>query len=75
MDISLNNGDEIEIEERASSEVTEFRGIPVAPEGVAALNPGFDVTPARYVNAIITESGVARPPFIESLELAAKSAR
>jgi methylthioribose-1-phosphate isomerase len=75
VDMSLGNGDEIEIEERASSEVTEFRGIPVAPEGVVALNPGFDVTPARYVNAIITEAGIARPPFIESLELAAKSTR
>ncbi|MCH7738266.1 MAG: S-methyl-5-thioribose-1-phosphate isomerase [Chloroflexi bacterium] len=74
IDMSLNNGDEIEIEERASSEVTEFRGIPVAPEGVEALNPGFDVTPARYVSAIITEAGIARPPYIESLDLAVRSA-
>jgi len=74
VDMSLSNGDEIEIEERDSSEVTEFRGIRVAPEGVVALNPGFDVTPARYVTAIITEAGVARPPFLESLDLAVKSA-
>ena len=73
VDMNLTNGDEIEIEERSSSEVTEFHGIQIAPEGVAALNPGFDVTPAKYVNAIITESGVARPPFIESLDLAVKS--
>ena len=75
VDLSLNHGDEIEIEERSPSEVTEFRGIPVAPEGVEALNPGFDVTPARYVSAIITEAGVARPPYIESLDLAVRAAR
>ena len=75
VDLSLNNGDEIEIEQRSPSEVTEFRGVPVAPEGVEALNPGFDVTPARYVSAIITEAGVARPPFIESLDLAVRSAQ
>ncbi|MCH9018029.1 MAG: S-methyl-5-thioribose-1-phosphate isomerase, partial [Chloroflexi bacterium] len=75
VDMSLPNGDEIEIEERSPSEVTEFRGVPIAPEGVEALNPGFDVTPARYVSAIITEAGIARPPFIESLDLAIKSVR
>ena len=75
VDLSLNNGDEIEIEERASSEVTEFRGVPVAPEGVEAFNPGFDVTPARYISAIITEAGVARPPYTESLDLAVRSVR
>ncbi|PKB71043.1 MAG: S-methyl-5-thioribose-1-phosphate isomerase [SAR202 cluster bacterium Io17-Chloro-G6] len=75
VDLSLNNGDEIEIEQRSEKEVTEFRGIPVAPEGVEALNPGFDVTPARYVTAIITEAGVARPPFTESLDLAVRSAK
>jgi methylthioribose-1-phosphate isomerase len=75
VDMSLSNGDEIEIEERDPSEVTEFRGIQVAPEGVVALNPGFDVTPARYVTAIVTEAGVARPPYLESLDLAMKSAR
>ncbi len=47
----------------------------MAPEGVEALNPGFDVTPAKYVSAIITEAGIARPPFIESLDLAVKSVR
>ncbi|MCH7841951.1 MAG: S-methyl-5-thioribose-1-phosphate isomerase [Chloroflexi bacterium] len=75
VDMNLPNGDEIEIEERSPSEVTEFRGVPIAPEGVEALNPGFDVTPARYVSAIITEAGIARPPFIESLDLAIKSVR
>lgn len=67
VDLSLKTGDEIEIEQRAQSEVTEFRGVPVAPDGVNAFNPGFDVTPARYVTAIITEAGIARPPYNESL--------
>jgi len=74
VDMSLSDGDQIEIEQRSSSEVTEFRGIPVAPDGVEALNPGFDVTPAKYVSAIITEAGVARPPFIDSLSQAVQSA-
>lgn len=74
VDLSLATGDQIEIEQRSQSEVTEFRGIQVAPEGVEALNPGFDVTPAKYVTAIITEAGVARPPYTESLNLAVRSA-
>jgi methylthioribose-1-phosphate isomerase len=51
----------------ASGEVTEVFGAPVAPENTAVENPAFDVTPARYVTAIITEKGVARPPYEESL--------
>jgi methylthioribose-1-phosphate isomerase len=74
VDLSLNNGDQIEIEERSSDEVTDFRGVQIAPIGVEAFNPGFDVTPARYVSAIITEAGIVRPPFNESLNLAVKSA-
>jgi methylthioribose-1-phosphate isomerase len=74
VDMSLLDGDQIEIEQRSSSEVTEFRGVPVAPDGVEALNPGFDVTPARYVSAIITEAGISRPPFINSLVQAVRSA-
>ncbi|MEE3013370.1 MAG: S-methyl-5-thioribose-1-phosphate isomerase [Chloroflexota bacterium] len=73
VDMSVTDGDEIEIEQRSSSEVTEFRGIPVAPEGVEAMNPGFDVTPAKYVSAIVTEAGISRPPFRDSLEQAVKS--
>lgn len=75
VDLSLSNGDQIEIEERSSDEVTEFRGVQIAPEGVEAYNPGFDVTPAKYVNAIITEAGIARPPFNQSLNLAVNSAK
>ena len=75
VDMRLSNGDQIEIEERSSDEVTEFRGVQIAPEGVEAYNPGFDVTPAKYVSAIITEAGISRPPFNESLNLAVSSAK
>ncbi len=72
IDLSLPNGDGIEIEERPSWEVTRFAGSPTAPDGTAALNPAFDVTPHQYVSAIITEWGIASPPFAESLMLAVK---
>jgi methylthioribose-1-phosphate isomerase len=67
LDLTLASGDEIPIEQRAASEVTHVYGVPVAPEGVAVQNPAFDVTPARYVTGIITERGVARAPYNESL--------
>ncbi len=70
IDLGLPNGDGIEIEERAPEEVTRFGGVPTAPEGVAAVNPAFDVTPHRYITAIVTESGVASAPYAESLRLA-----
>ena len=70
VDLSLASGDAIEIEERAGAEVTHFQGTPIAPVGVEALNPAFDVTPHRYISAIVTENAVARPPFLESLKLA-----
>ncbi len=75
IDLSLPDGDGIEIEERAPEEVTRFGGSPTAPEGVAAVNPAFDVTPHRYISAIVTECGIAPPPFTESLMLATKAAR
>lgn len=59
IDLSLKTGDEIPIEERASSEVTSFGGSMVAPAGVKVFNPAFDVTPSRLVTAIISEKGVA----------------
>jgi methylthioribose-1-phosphate isomerase len=71
VDLSLASGDEIQIEERASAEVTHFQGKPTAPPGVRALNPAFDVTPQRYIQAIVTENGVCRSPYLESLKLAA----
>jgi methylthioribose-1-phosphate isomerase len=67
LDLSLASGDLIPIEQRAAREVTHVQGVPVAPEGTIVENPAFDVTPNRYVTAIITDRGVARPPYIESL--------
>ena len=67
LDLTLASGDQIPIEQRAASEVTHVFGVPVAPEGTAVENPAFDVTPNRYVTAIITERGVARAPYAESL--------
>ena len=66
-DLTLASGDSIPIEQRSLDEVTHFRGTPVAPEAIAAANPAFDVTPARYVTAIVCERGVARAPYEESL--------
>ena len=67
IDLSLASGAEIPIEERSSREVTEVLGSPIAPSGVTAAHPAFDVTPARLVTAIITEGGVVRAPYIEGL--------
>jgi methylthioribose-1-phosphate isomerase len=67
LDLRLLSGDEIPIEQRAADEVTHVFGVPIAPEGARVENPAFDVTPSRYVTAIITERGVARPPYGESL--------
>jgi methylthioribose-1-phosphate isomerase len=66
-DLTLASGDSIPIEQRSASEVTHVFGVPVAPENISVENPAFDVTPARYVTAIICERGVARPPYDESL--------
>ena len=68
MDLTLVSGDQIPIEQRASAEVTHVFGHQVAPTGTTVQNPAFDVTPARYVSAIITERGVARAPYEESLK-------
>ena len=67
VDLSLARGELIPIEERPAEEITHMGGVSLAPEGVAVANPAFDVTPARYVTAIITEKGVAYPPYEESL--------
>ena len=67
LDFALKTGDEIPIEQRAAAEVTEGFGKVTAPEGVKVYSPAFDVTPAALVSAIITEKGVARPPYTESL--------
>ncbi len=65
VDLSLQHGAQIPIEERDPEEVLalQLRGRPVAPEGASARNPAFDVTPARLVTAIVTEKGIVYPPF------------
>jgi methylthioribose-1-phosphate isomerase len=68
LDLTLASGDEIPIEERSAAEVTHVGGVPLAPEGISVRNPAFDVTPNRYVSGIITERGVARAPYTESLK-------
>ncbi len=67
LDLTLATGDLIPIEERAASEVTHVQGVHIAPDGIRVANPAFDVTPNRYVTAIITERGVARAPYADSL--------
>jgi len=66
-DLATPSGKEIPIEERAPEEVTHHGGRRLTPAGVTVRNPAFDVTPARYVTAIVCERGVARPPYEESL--------
>jgi methylthioribose-1-phosphate isomerase len=63
VDATLADGDLIPIEERAPAEITVMAGRPIAPEKAPALNPAFDVTPARYVTGFITDRGVMQPPF------------
>jgi methylthioribose-1-phosphate isomerase len=69
VDLSLPTGDDIPIEERAADEVSgiTYQGRPAAPEGAQVANPAFDVTPHRYVTGIVTENGIAYPPFDVSL--------
>jgi methylthioribose-1-phosphate isomerase len=66
-DLTISSGEQIPIEERSSEEVTHIGGVRIAPP-VHAAHPAFDVTPARFITAIITERGVARAPFNESLK-------
>lgn len=67
IDLNTPTGDDIEIEERDASEVTNVGTWQITPEGTPVGNPAFDVTPAKYITAIITEKGVAYPPFTKSL--------
>ena len=68
IDFSLSSGADIPIEERNPEEVTHIQGVRIAPEGVKAANPAFDVTPHCYISAIITEKGVVREPYVERLK-------
>jgi len=67
-DMNIPDGSHIVIEQRDPAEVTHIGGTRVVPEGVPVLNPAFDVTPHEFVTAIVTDFGVARPPYRESLE-------
>ena len=72
VDLSTPTGDQIPIEQRAHKEITHHGGKQMAPDGVLVENPAFDVTPNQYVTAIITERGIARTPYAESLKELAK---
>ena len=74
IDLGVADGDGIEIEERAGDEVAEVGGVRTAPAGVRVYNPAFDVTPHRYITAIVTEEGVCRPPYAVSLRRAKEAA-
>lgn len=67
IDLSVADGSGIPIEERSPEEVTHIAGVRIAPEGVKVMNPAFDVTPAELISAIVTEGGIARPPYADSL--------
>ena len=67
VDFTLSSGQSIPIEERNAREVTHIRDIQLTPDGVEIGNPAFDVTPSHLITAIVTDQGVARPPFVESL--------
>ena len=67
-DLSIETGREIPIEERKPEEITRIQGILIAPEGVAAINPAFDVTPHKYITAIITEKCIVRPSYSENIK-------
>ena len=69
IDLKLATGDEIEIEERPAHEVTHVGQTHITPEGSSVANPAFDVTPAKFISAFITENGIAYPPFKECLKL------
>jgi len=72
LDLSLESGDEIPIEERAATEVTHIRDHQLGPEGIDVKNPAFDVTPNELITAIITDKGIARQPYTDNLRAMAE---
>jgi len=66
-DLALESGEAIPIEERSPQEVTEPFGVRIAPQGVKVYSPAFDVTPAGYIAAIVTEKGIVREPYTENI--------
>jgi methylthioribose-1-phosphate isomerase len=73
VDLATPDGSKIPIEQRNAKEVTHIGGRQMVPDGVRVENPAFDVTPAKYVAAIITERGIARAPYGESLRALAEA--
>lgn len=67
LDMTLASGDEINIEERAATEITHVQGQQITPDNTPTFNPAFDITPAEYISAIITEKGIIYPPYHENL--------
>jgi methylthioribose-1-phosphate isomerase len=68
IDLSIKSGADIPIEQRSAEEVTQLKGVRIAPEHTQALNPAFDVTPAKYISGIITQNGIIRKPFKRNLK-------
>jgi methylthioribose-1-phosphate isomerase len=75
IDLSCPDGAAIPIEERSPGEVLSFAGHAIAPAGVGARHPAFDVTPARYITGIVTDEGICRPPYPESLAEAVRKSQ
>ena len=75
IDVSLKSGASIPIEQRSPQEVLKLQGVDIAPRGVHAANPSFDVTPAKYIAAIVTEKGIIRPPFKAGIQSILEEAR
>jgi len=68
IDVSAETGDDIPIEERSENEITHIKDHQITPEGIDVWNPSFDVVPNKYISGIITEKGILRPPFKESIK-------
>ena len=68
IDVSAETGDDIPIEERLKNEITQIKDHQITPEGIDVWNPSFDVVPNKYISGIITEKGILKPPFKESIK-------
>ena len=75
IDLTVPDGDAIPIEERSPREVTHVGDEWITPAGAAVANPAFDITPAAYITAIVTEAGIAEPPYTASLAALVKRAK
>jgi methylthioribose-1-phosphate isomerase len=73
IDLTINSGDEVPIEERPEQEITEWRLGRTAPTGINVRNPAFDITPHKYISAIVTERGLLRKPYRRSISMAKRT--